>query len=266
MRTLNIVLVSSLILLFSCSKNSDRDLDTTINSSEDFASAQSIIYDAFKIVHQAANSSKGITTINLTDTSSLFGCDTLIVDTTSTPMSITVQFNGTCNERSGAIYATFNSKYDILGSLVNITFNNYTYRSFQIGTGTISYSYSGLNGTLPVYSYNINNIKIISPNNKTMSFSGSQRVAINTGATTAVVTDDNYTITGSASGSTYRGNEYTATFTKDLVLSGSCNWISSGTVTINPENKPGRILDFGSSCDEKATVNVNSIEQEITIP
>ncbi len=270
MKRLNTLLIIAITLtLFGCSKNSDRNEDTTTNSSVDYAFGQAVVYDAFKLVHQAANSSKGISLVNLADTSSLFGCDTLIVDTVSNPMTITIQFNGNCTgndvDRTGSITATFTNKYDVLGSAVGISFNNYTYNRYQIGTGTITYSYTGLNGTSPTYSYAVNNLDIVNVS-KTIRWSGNQNVTIGSGETTAIVTDDSYIISGSASGSTYAGNEFSALIDTDLTLLGNCLWVGSGVVTVTPENKNPRTLNFGSGCDGNAMVRIYSIEQEIVIP
>jgi len=269
MKRFNIILIIVLTtIFFSCSKNSDRNEDTTTNSSLDYAFAQSIVYDAFKIVHQAANSSNGIALINLVDTTSLFGCDTLIIDTVSNPMSITIQFNGTCTgnglDRTGSITATFSSKYDVLGCVTSISFSNYTYKGYTIGTGTIAYTYITLNATSPSYSYTANNVSIAG--DKIMYFSSNQNITIGSGEATASITDDSYTITGSASGSTFAGNEFNAMIDTDLALNGNCEWIGSGVVTVTPENKTPRVLDFGSGCDAAATVTVYSVINEIVIP
>jgi len=270
MKRLNKYLIFTLVIvLISCSKSSDRDEDTSTNSSTDYAMGQSAVYDAFKLVHQAANSSKGIALVNMVDVTSLFGCDTLIVDTTSNPMTITIQFNGTCTDngidRSGSITATFSSKYDVPGCSVGISFNNYTYKSYPLGNGTIIYNYTGLTGTSLNYSYTANNIEIVS-NNRTLWWSGNQSIMVTSGETTATVSDDSYTITGSASGSTFAGNQFSATIDVDLTLLGNCKWVGSGVVTVSPENKNPRILDFGSGCDDKVTVKIYSTEQEIVIP
>ncbi|PCJ28047.1 MAG: hypothetical protein COA97_01870 [Flavobacteriales bacterium] len=270
MKRLFIILIVAIATVFiSCSKSSDRDEDTTTNSCVDYAMGQSAVYDVFKIVHQAANSSKGIALINLLDTTSLFGCDTLIIDTTSNPMTIIIQFNGTCTGnniiRTGSITATFSSKYDVLGCTTTINFSNYTYKGYTVGTGTIAYTYTGLAGSSPTYSYVINNVQIAS-NNKVMAFSGNQNLIISVGEATTTTTDDTYTISGSASGYTFAGNEFTATIDTDLTLLGNCEWVSTGMVTVTPENKNPRILNFGSGCDDKATVIIYSTEQEIVIP
>jgi hypothetical protein len=249
LKILLIVVIST--TLFNCSKNSDRNEDTTTNSSLDYAFGQSVVYDAFKIVHQAANSSKGIANVNL-------------VDTVSNPMSITIQFNGICSgnglERTGSITATFSSKYDVIGCVTSITFSNYSYKGYAIGTGTIGYTRSALNS----YSYTVNNVSIAG--NKTMYFSGNQNITISSGETTASVTDDSYIITGSASGATFAGNEFSAAIDTDLILAGNCEWIGTGIVTVTPENKTPRVLDFGSGCDNAASVTVYSVVKEIVIP
>ena len=268
MKHFNLLLIFVLtFFIFSC-KDSDRDKDITTNSATDYAMGQSLVYDAFKLVHEAALSSKGITSSNLVDTTSLFGCDTIIVDTVSNPMTITLQFNSTCtgnsNSRSGSITATFSTNYNILGCLVTVSFNNYMYNTYPIG-GTISYSYTGLSGTSPTYSYNANKITITN-NNRFIEWSGSQRITIAAGKNTATTSDDSYSISGTASGRTYQGNSFSAMIDTDLILLGNCNWISSGIVTVSPENKDPRILNFGSACDAIANVSIYSINYEIEIP
>lgn len=246
-----------IVVLFSC-KKSDRDEDSTTNSSSDYATTQSMAYDVFKLVHQAALSSKGITANNLADTTSLFGCDTLIVDTASNPMKIDIRFNGTCNDRSGVINATFNTKYDAYGCTVNINFINFKYLDNSI-SGNISYNFTGLVNSIPTYSYTIHYFQY-----KSISFKGNQTIEIHGGETTAAFSDDTYMIRGTGSGVASVGNEFTTSIATDLTLLGSCQWISGGIVNVSPENKPTRTLDFGSGCDNNATVKIYDINYDIT--
>jgi hypothetical protein len=231
--------------------------------------AQSYVYDAFKVVHQAALSSKGITSGNLADTTSLFGCDTLIVDTLTNPMTIVIQFNGTCsnnnNDRYGSITASFSGKYDALGTSVNISFNNYRYGGYPI-TGSINYSFSGVISSLPTYAISVSNFSIENSKERLLSVSGNQTLKITAGEMTASVNDDTYIITGSASGRAFEGNDFSAIIDNSLDLAGNCKWISSGITTVSPENKQPRILDFGSGCDDKASAKIYGLNYEITIP
>jgi len=256
-----------LISMIRC-KNSTRDKDTTTNSCVDYAIGQNMVDDVFKMVHQAANSSKGIAMVNLLDSTSIFGCDTLIVDTLSNPKSIIIRFNANCTSnsiaRSGEIMVTFSTKYDVAGCNVNITFNNYTQGSYTISSGSISYIYNGLVNSLPNYSFNVTQFTITDANLKSIRWSGNQLITITSGTPTATFLDDSYTISGIANGSTFQGNTFNATLTTDLTLAGNCNWVATGAVNVSPENKDVRKLTFGSGCDNKANVSLYDINYEIT--
>jgi len=249
------------ISFFSC-KKSDRDEDKTTNSSTDYASVQSLAANVFKLVHQAALSSKGITSNNLADTTSLFGCDTIIVDTSSTPMKIDILFNGICNDKAGQITATFTTKYDTYGSTINVSFINYYVGTYPI-SGSLTYSFTGIINGIPTYAYNFSSFRTSNGTNF-MELNGIQTLEIHAGETTATYSDDIYMIRGTANGITSVGNEFTASIASDLTLLGNCEWISAGLVNVTPENKSTRVLDFGSGCDNAATVNVYDINYDIT--
>lgn len=265
MKKLNFILIFCVIVLFSC-KDSDRDKDTSINSCRAYGIGQSYALDVFKMVHQAALSSKGITAAYLANSTTLFGCDTLIVDTTTNPMSITIQFNGNCiendNQRSGEIMATFTGKYDYLGTIVSISFNNYNFNGYPV-TGNISYNFQGIiNGNL-TYGITATNYSIKNNKERVLEFSGSQKIAISTGETTATYNDDTYSISGTATGRTFEGNDYSVLIDENLTLKGNCNWVNSGVATVSPENKQPRLLNFGSSCDNNGTAQIYGISYEV---
>ena len=268
MKRLNFILIISVLALFSC-KDSDRDQDVSINSCEAYGVGQSYAMGVFKMVHQAALSSRGIAVNNLADTTSLFGCDTLIVDTTTNPMTITIQFNGMCiyngNEYIGEINATFSGKYDNLGTVVNISFNNYYYNSYPVN-GNISCNFQGTINGNPTYGVNSSNFSIENSKNRTLTFSGGQTLEVTSGETTATFNDDTYSIRGSASGRAFEGNDFTVLIDTDLTLNGNCNWVNSGIATVSPENKQPRILDFGSSCDNKGNAQIYGLSYEVVFP
>jgi len=259
-----------LVILISSCKKSDRDEDTNTNSALSYATGQSLAYDIFKTIHQAANSSKGISSASLIDSNSVFGCDTLIVDTLSNPMSITIQYNTNCTGigivRNGKVSATFNSKYDVVGCRINISFSDLSLGALSVASGSMTCTYNGLINLMPDYTCSINNLSIKNNNGNSSVFSGVQRLSISTGSTTASVLDDVYNIKGNANGTTYEGNNFTATIQTDLRLIGNCYWISSGTVNVIPDNKATRSLNFGSVCDNSAKVSVNGVDYDIVLP
>ncbi len=268
MKKIYFILFFSVLALFSC-KDSDRDNDTTVNSCDAYGAGQSYALDVFKMVHQAALSSKGITSVNLADTTTLFGCDTLIVDTTSNPMTITIRFNGICmengNEKSGEIMATFSGKYDYLSTVVNVSFSNYIFNGYPI-SGTLAYNFQGIVNGNPTYGITTTEYALENSKQRMLKFSGSQQLAITAGETTATVSDDTYSISGSATGRTFEGNDYNVLIDENLVLKGNCNWISSGTATVSPENKHPRLLNFGSSCDNNGTAQIYGLSYEVVFP
>ena len=71
--------------------------------------------------------------------------------------------------------------------------------------------------------------------------------------------DDIYSITGSATGTSASQNNFSATITSPLIKKMNCRHIVQGTFTFDPGNgKPVRTVDFGNgTCDDIATVTIN---------
>jgi len=263
MKQLNIFFTLLIISSFFSCQDSDRDEDNSTNSSADYATGQSIATDIFKVIHQSALSSRGITTMNLIDTNSIFGCDTLIVDTLSNPKRVTIQFNNLCNNRSGEINATFSTKYDLPGCVINISLNNYSQNLFSITSNSISIINNGLINSQSNYSYSINQLKIEDNRLRNITWSGNQTIINTNGDTTSSFSDDTFTLSGIANGRTFQGNRFNATIVSNLMFSGNCNWIPSGVVDVSPENRVPRKLNFGNECDNKAIVSVFDINYDI---
>jgi hypothetical protein len=85
------------------------------------------------------------------------------------------------------------------------------------------------------------------------------------GENSATKFDDVYEITGTASG-TKGSTSFTMVITQPLVRSLSCDWISEGKMDVQPSGKPLRQIDFGNgTCDDQATVTINSVVHTITL-
>ncbi len=265
-----LLIFASICLIFVGCEKSDRDEDTTTNSSEDYALATGLVYDAFKIIHQASNTSLGIVSATVTDSTSVFGCDTIIFDAATSPKTLEVNFNNNCTSstvvRNGKIYASYNGLYDTPGTVTTITFNDYFFNAYALLSGTISYQYNGIVNTRPTYTINFTDVKIRNNQNQKLFYSGSYQLAITAGESTPAFGDDEYKITGSTTGSAFKGNPFTAQISDSLMVSGDCNWVSSGKVLVKPQTKNVRTLDFGSSCDNNITVNLYGIDYELSIP
>ncbi|MDJ1495968.1 hypothetical protein QNI19_23740 [Cytophagaceae bacterium DM2B3-1] len=72
--------------------------------------------------------------------------------------------------------------------------------------------------------------------------------------------------TGAISGTDASGKAFSATVTKPLVSSSSCQYVVSGTYLIKSETHSDATYDFGNGdCDNKATLTVNGTSKTVTI-
>jgi hypothetical protein len=79
------------------------------------------------------------------------------------------------------------------------------------------------------------------------------------------ITDDTFTIEGTASGTNRKGKTYTRTILNPLVIESTCRWIVEGTIEIVSESKTAE-LDYGmGTCDDIATLTVNGKTYDIKL-
>jgi hypothetical protein len=268
MKKLFLIALASCFIFIGC-KKSDRDDDTSTNSTEDYAFSTSLVYDIFKTIHQASSTSQGIVSSTTVDSTSVFGCDTIIFDGSTNPKTLSVNFNNcssSTDTRNGSINVSYNGLYDVLGTVTTISFNDYTFNDFAFVSGTISYQYNGLVNNYPTYSITFNEVKIRNNQNQKVFYSGSYQLAIIDGGLTPLFNDDVYEITGSTTGRVFKGNAFSAQIVDKLTINGNCNWVSSGQALVKPESKTTRALNFGSGCDNKITVTLYDINYELEMP
>jgi hypothetical protein len=78
--------------------------------------------------------------------------------------------------------------------------------------------------------------------------------------------DDEYSITGSASGTNFEGTSFTVNITSPLIVKLDCRWITKGTFDLTPTGKLTRTFDYGNgSCDANATVTINGTVFPVTL-
>lgn len=269
-KKISVFIASSLVcsaLLFSACKKDSAATDSDTESAQDNALAESSFNDVTTITDQAAYSGSvnmRVVSTDREDGSLGSACATVSIDTASTPHVITIDFGTTnclCNDgrnRRGKIIASFTGRYRDAGTVIAISFNNYFVNDNQL-TGTKKITNNGLNaaGNL-VYTIEVNGSVIKANGAGTATWvSTRQREWIAGSATPLVLSDDVYSITGTASGTTAKGKSYTISITKALVRKMSCRWFESGVLDVTPQGKPTRTLDYGSTgCDANATVTI----------
>ena len=273
--SLSVLTVATGLILGSCRK-SDRDEDTETTSSKDNALAESAFNDVFKQLNDAAADNADVNRVP-EDAQVMASCGTVTVTpalpNTSFPKTLTIDFgntNVTCSDghaRRGKIIATFSGKYRDSATVITISLNNFYLDNYAVqGTKTITNKGRNTSSNL-YYSISVQNASVTSPQNKTVSWQSTREREWIAGESTPLdLTDDVYLITGSANGTGTSGNTFTVSITQALRVQLNCRWITSGKMTLQPQNLAARYIDYGSGgCDDQATVTINGNTYDVTM-
>ena len=251
----------------SCKK---RKLNNSTVTSQDNAIAEMVFNDAFKVTEDAMKQN-GLekTGLNL---SSLYNvCATVSLtpplgDTTF-PKTLTIDF-GTVNcedaygvERRGKVIATATGYYRDAGTIISIQTDDYYVNDYKV-EGVKTVTNNGLNIDNQTYfTIVISGAVITYPNGDVASYESNRvRTWVIGEATQGLlgILDDEYDITGTASGINREGRPYNMTVTSALRVAILCRWVKQGVIQIAPEDLYERTVDFGDgTCDREASVEIN---------
>ena len=244
------------LLITSCGKWRERRDMTTC---KDQNQIEGLFDDMYKIVDNAAGSTAGIKLLDMQCV------DTLLIDTTSNPKSMLIDFGqddciGSDGRiRKGQLYVTFTGRYRTPGTIITITPSSYSVDGYSI-IGTKTITNEGLNiNNQPYFTVNVE-AQVIAPNNEwTTSWSGARTRVWTAGYNTLLNPyDDVYEITGSGSGINRNGIPFTMTIDEALVAKMDCPWIVQGEMTVTPDEGSEKIINWGSGeCNNGMTVVVN---------
>jgi hypothetical protein len=248
----------STALFNGCKKEGD-NVDSDTISAQDNATSEDVFNDVFAMMDEAAREQSGIRSGGLRT-----GCATVTVDSVSTPKVLTLDFGTgvTCNDgrtRSGKIIITFTGRYRDAGTVITHSFDNYVVNGNKV-EGTKTVTNMGLNAQGNSYfKIEVKNAKITTADGVITWESTRERVWTK-GSNTLTILDDEYDVSGTASGKNRNDNTYTIAIenTTPLHVKIGCKWIVSGKLAITPEGKPTRTVDYGTgTCDNDATVTIN---------
>ena len=189
-------------------------------------------------------------------------------DALSFPKVVTIDYGSTGftgkrgNIFKGKLIVTISNKMDIVGSTKTITFEN-----FSINGNT-------LNGA-KVITYKGEDSWTISANDTLTRADGTlvtwsterTRTRLDDNQTPDIKWDDNFAITGSASGVNAKGKAYTMTIddANPLIIGGGYPHFTKGKVTITSDTKHIS-MDYGDGTkDDQATVTVHGKTKQITL-
>ncbi|MEN9700433.1 MAG: hypothetical protein RLZZ301_1631 [Bacteroidota bacterium] len=192
-------------------------------------------------------------------------CNVVItIDTVSIPHSVTVDWGATncdCNDgktRRGKIITTFTGPYLAQGTILTHTPVDYYVNDIHI-EGTKTVENMGLNAAnQPYFNVSINGVATFT-SGEVLTYVSSRVRTWTSGFNTPFYRfDDEYDISGSASGSYASGTTYIAQITSPVHIKIGCGFPVSGSVELTPSGLPTRYIDYGSgTCDYTFTVTVN---------
>lgn len=267
--TLTVLAASS--LMFTGCRRDEEDADTSAAS--DNALAEAIYSDVTNIADEAGRTG-GLSNYRTGDPNNggvLSTCATVTVNSVNTADqdTITVDFgsvNCTCNDgrnRRGQVIVYYSGNYIDSASVHTVTFNNYYVNDHQVlGTKTVTNLGHNAAGHL-VYDINVNGTIHLASNQGTITWTSQRQREWTTGENTPLLwSDDMYSITGSASGTSAAGENFTVNITSPLIRNmqvGCRRHFTQGVVQVTPGSRPMRTIDFGTgACDDLATVTINN--------
>lgn len=255
-------LTVAIISLNSCKKDTT---DSDLTSSYNLAQADETYNDVHNIADEAVTN--GSVTYKTDDANSLLaGCAVVTRDTVAMPHTATIDFGTGCTgvdgrTRSGKILVSYDGPYRAAGTTITITFDNFFVNGNQV-LGTKTIHNDGTNGDgFMAFSINVSGQLVLASGAGTISWTSQRTRVWIAGESTQTRDDDQYSITGSGSGTAANGDQFNATIQTPLIrnLAPGCRGhFTQGTVLIQRTGRPDRLVDFGNgSCDDEAVVTIN---------
>ena len=262
--------------LTSCRK--DNDSESGFASGE--SSVAKYLFDAVKDeVDQQLNLQGNLNGIRDENTAEpRGGCATVSISPLGIvfPKVVNITFPQGCKtfagaEIEGTITINISGKVRENGSIATFGLNNFLYKGYLL-SGDYLVIFTGMNSHTTV----INNGKIITPDNRIISYSASNSAAQIEGMLTTFkshpftfLQDDVYEILSVSEGVNSKGHEFSLKTTIPLVYRVSCQCVTSGTISITEAIRPNvKIsLNYGDGiCDNKAQLIINNTITTITLP
>jgi hypothetical protein len=288
---LSLLAVTVVFAFDSCKKDDVKEpLEYDRQSSEDNALAENTFSDMGTMSDQAADSNS-ISYYRPGENNSLLGSGCATVSLVAgNPNVITVNFNSNWCQcwdgryRKGLFTVSYTGGYRDSTTVITVaatssdnyfvSYPNDSTRWIKVtGTHVVTNHGHNSNGHL-WYDVNVNGTLILN-NGTTMTWTSQRVREWVAGESTASWLDDQYSITGTASGTSFSGVHYTVAIDNnsplfvDLTCFAqqlySCK-ITKGKFSLTPDNKPTRYVDFGTgACDNYATVTVNGATYPIVV-
>lgn len=272
--SVSLLIAACLMILSSCEKDPKSSGDHDYSGSQDQAFAENTLEDVDKIADQGCDDLQ-LTTYRIGSGSNNA---TVTLTTSGTTKTVTIDFGATevtCMDgkrRKGKIIVTFTGNYRDANGTHTITFENYFVNDYKV-EGSRQVTNNGKNADNQTVFSVTSAITIHDANGKSMTWNSTRtRTWVEGESTTYLsngidgIKDDAYDITGSATGSTFDGNSFTATIIQPLRIMGECRWIIKGVLEFTPDGKTTRTVDYGDGTqDNVVTVTINGVGYTVMI-
>ncbi|KUG06113.1 hypothetical protein [Solirubrum puertoriconensis] len=168
--------------------------------------------------------------------------------------------------RRGQIVAVFSGQHRQPGSSVVVTLVNYSVNGNpHQGTRTLTYTGNS------VYTLKVQDASITTPTG-TASWSSERTYTQTAGQSTRTLLDDEFSVTGSVSGTNRKGVSFTATIQqplKKVFQRGCARFFTAGTVEIKTSKEQTLLLNYDpagtAACDNIASVTINGRTRTIQL-
>jgi hypothetical protein len=262
-----LALCSFAVLLYAC-KDEDVINNPNLTSKQeiqDHLFAEQTFSDVARIVEEGF-----LTPGN----NSLFPSYNLINNNPLDVDTLIINFGTDCiyNQRlyTGKIVITYSGNYRDSLSMMTTTFENYHVNNNLVqGERIVTNEGRNSDGNM-WFTIAVNNASITLPQNVTINWeSNNIREWVNGQNTYSNALDDIYKISGTASGNSANGNDFTVKITSPLEIDLDCYsscLVKSGIAKISPNGFDDRIINYGDSiCDCNFDIAINGINYPILI-
>jgi len=249
--------IAALVVAFSACKKAEVDKD--IQSSVDFSVAEMGYAGIVPATEAIGINEGGVNKAQHTcATMSLFAGDTSLAPSANNQIMLMADYGTGCTDmdgrtKSGKVYFNFHGKMVDVGTLVDVTFEDYQVDGIEY-TGTMTVTRNGA----AQFTSTVSN-GVCSSADWTIEYEGTSTYTMIDGtATPDDPADDVFSYENSSTCVNREGRSFTNVTTEPLIKRNSCNWIESGVMELTPAGFATRTYDFGSgTCDASATVTIN---------
>lgn len=180
------------------------------------------------------------------------------------PQTVTIDFGTGCKDfkgrtLKGKIIVTLSDVLIKPNATKTLTFSDFYIDSAKI-EGTRTWKNNGLNAQgQPSFTRTVTNGKITFGDGTSATWNANHTVVMSNGILTPLnPLDDQWTVTGSESGTNRKGKTYSSTISTPILHKALCPWIASGVRTITVDSKKFTI-DYsygGTDCNREALLTL----------